>query len=652
MVALWFGALFGLGSVAIRASLLESVITGLGIDAIFTFAAPPIGATTRILLALAMAAIGGFIGADLARRIAKPKKVVVPRRRDAGSISGKGKVKRQRSITKRPEEVAEEQPAERAYMVETAPLPGGAPEILNVSAFELEGFEPEGGAAQLNENEADIVSERDIGNADHGSAQQASWAEPLPGPEPELDTGSDDDTVYGQAGPDDRRVDASTGPFSVPMETPEPEIGGQDAAGPADGPFAKPGTEPLVDQDPGADADALAAQPDADTPFDDAANLPRFAAKEGDNPFVGDAKTPSVFDPIEAPSLFPQPQTAHDAEGAVHMDAALENASSSTAAPAAKDADQGEAPAVSASPSAEDARTVTPGTSAAQRITSAKPEDLSQIELLERLALSIHKKRHSRPVAAQTAPTQTTAEEGSGTVQVQRPATPENKTASETNAGFEAAPAAQPFEPDAAHSKQSSEPNGFPVPPQPENFGPAASTVPAALRPVDLGMDDDDLPPNFSPPRHVGISRVAQPDQTVALDTSEKDAALESGYSSLLDLSRSAPTAERHVRIEEPEDFSGEIEPSVVFPGQSIGAGAPFSPPAKPQADPPVATNVSDGTNRAEQPTSADGLHKNAPSHGADGLAPFAAPADRNPEETERALRSALATLQRMSGAA
>lgn len=84
-VALWFGTLFGIGSLAIRPSLIDGLIVSVGIDAIIPAAAPPMGVTTRILLALALAAIGGTLGAWLARRIAAPKAASAPRKRGAAS---------------------------------------------------------------------------------------------------------------------------------------------------------------------------------------------------------------------------------------------------------------------------------------------------------------------------------------------------------------------------------------------------------------------------------------------------------------------------------------------------------------------------------------------------------------------------------------
>jgi hypothetical protein len=92
------------------------------------------------------------------------------------------------------------------------------------------------------------------------------------------------------------------------------------------------------------------------------------------------------------------------------------------------------------------------------------------------------------------------------------------------------------------------------------------------------------------------------------------------------------------VRIEEPVEEFAEIEPVVVFPGQ--GTQAPFANPA-PFGMPAPAPVV------APEPVAAGHRFDIPP-------VPSAVPPARavDPEETERALKSALATLQRMSGAA
>lgn len=87
VVALWFGALFGLGSLAVRPSLIENLVLSSRLDLVLPAAAPPLGITARIMIAMVLAAIGATFGAMLARRLARPKVVVKERQR-----SGKAKV--------------------------------------------------------------------------------------------------------------------------------------------------------------------------------------------------------------------------------------------------------------------------------------------------------------------------------------------------------------------------------------------------------------------------------------------------------------------------------------------------------------------------------------------------------------------------------
>lgn len=87
VVALWFGALCGLGSLAVRPSLLEGLVLKSHIDLIVPAAAPPLGITARILLALIMAALGAILGIMLARRLARPKVENHERKRGARDIS-------------------------------------------------------------------------------------------------------------------------------------------------------------------------------------------------------------------------------------------------------------------------------------------------------------------------------------------------------------------------------------------------------------------------------------------------------------------------------------------------------------------------------------------------------------------------------------
>ena len=87
VVALWFGAAFGLGSLAVRPSLLEELVLNSHIDLIIPAAAPPLGVTARIFLALIMAALGATLGIMLARRLTRPKPEVYERKRGARDLA-------------------------------------------------------------------------------------------------------------------------------------------------------------------------------------------------------------------------------------------------------------------------------------------------------------------------------------------------------------------------------------------------------------------------------------------------------------------------------------------------------------------------------------------------------------------------------------
>lgn len=67
--ALWFAALFGLGSLAIRPAVLEAALLAARADLVLPAATPPLGNTGRLSIALAMALCGGMAGLLLARSL-------------------------------------------------------------------------------------------------------------------------------------------------------------------------------------------------------------------------------------------------------------------------------------------------------------------------------------------------------------------------------------------------------------------------------------------------------------------------------------------------------------------------------------------------------------------------------------------------------
>lgn len=70
LVALWFAALFGLGSLAVRPALIERAVRAPILAAAFPAATPPASAAVRIGLALVLAVFGAGLGASIARRLA------------------------------------------------------------------------------------------------------------------------------------------------------------------------------------------------------------------------------------------------------------------------------------------------------------------------------------------------------------------------------------------------------------------------------------------------------------------------------------------------------------------------------------------------------------------------------------------------------
>lgn len=141
VVALWFGALFGLGSLAIRPALIEGAVLKTGLDWLIPAAAPPLGVTARILIALIMASLGAAIGAALAVGLTRPRAVVPKRKRTAANpcadeepgeaLNGLGLLAgRRRALAAKDEE----RPSEPHDL---APLPGGDTQIFDVSATML-----------------------------------------------------------------------------------------------------------------------------------------------------------------------------------------------------------------------------------------------------------------------------------------------------------------------------------------------------------------------------------------------------------------------------------------------------------------------------------------------------------------------------------
>ena len=69
-VALWLAALLGASSLVLAPAMLERIVAASGIASFVSAAAPPLGQTARLLLALGLAGLGGVVGLLLGRFLA------------------------------------------------------------------------------------------------------------------------------------------------------------------------------------------------------------------------------------------------------------------------------------------------------------------------------------------------------------------------------------------------------------------------------------------------------------------------------------------------------------------------------------------------------------------------------------------------------
>jgi len=71
VVAIWFAALLGIGSLVVPVSVIEQIATSTGLSSIIPAAAPPLGFTARAMIALAFTVLGAVAGLLIARQVAK-----------------------------------------------------------------------------------------------------------------------------------------------------------------------------------------------------------------------------------------------------------------------------------------------------------------------------------------------------------------------------------------------------------------------------------------------------------------------------------------------------------------------------------------------------------------------------------------------------
>lgn len=550
VVALWFGALFGVGSLVPRTSLIEELVIAARIDLLVSAAAPPLGLTARLLLALGLAAFGALLGGWIGRKLAEVKPEKRQRRRDARTVNAEAERRAAHGepVAANPSSAANDDanPAgrrralaldeeERHFEInEMAPLPGGLPQIFAVAET---GIAP-------------------IDAPDHVPSHAVTSPEPLelaqfvapaePEPEPEV-------TV------------AAIAASPAPVATSERQIFRPAPVAPSE-----PPRQIFVPVEPQPETSAA--------PEPVAAPVPVIAAPA----------------PVPAPDRLP-PRVEAIAEPVTPE-----------AAPAA--------PSVFAAPPptplfAREPVEVRPAPPPPAPIDPEAP----LTDLAQRLAEAMQRRRAARsPSTAEPRPADPLP-------YAFRPVAPADPAAGDDELVL---PSLLPprLDPQARAQVQAALEPAAPI-----EAPLAPMELPTALRPLvpeALGSDDP-LPSmieDLLPPRQLVIPPVvaaAAPAGDEAEEGEEASGGNDDRFSSLLSVApKSEPPRNPFVRIEEPAAPVGTIEPVVIFPGQAA-QGRPFDPPAQ-----------------AIMP------------------APASMAASPDQDETERALKLALASLQRMSGAA
>ncbi|MFM5952912.1 MAG: hypothetical protein ACKOPE_01210 [Novosphingobium sp.] len=625
VVALWFGALFGLGSMAVRPSLLEDLVIKSRIDLIVPQAAPPLGMTARMLLALVMAVLGAIIGIAVARRLARTKVEPHARRRGAEPVQAETARPRPRNAhpdapVRRPISVSDDldgaaplgtgdgiamrrralaiEHEERIFVPhEQVPLPGGAPQVLSIGDVNLgSGAEPD---SFHPERPADFAP---VTPAASPVALDWSNAAPVARALPEADR-----QVF-RALPAIEPVPMPEDVFAI-----EPSLGHEAAAAAAAG-------RQVFGMAAPAPADEAPRQIFGQSVENDHVS-PDFVKAAG--------YQTTVFEQPEAKPLF-APRTLPTADEAPAAPVLAQPPAPEPIAFAPREPEPEPvaepAPLVLSQPAPEPI-------AAAQAEPLPSPAGLGMTDLASRLAESMARRRAARTVdsappdpASQPAPIPT---------------------------GFVPEPQPQVSQAQPPHPVELSA-QTFAIDPVPAFAEPVAvvapaapSPLPSALRPLDLsGFEEDEdgdldslLPPRritMPPPAVIAPTPPPMPEPARIEDAiaapaeaaeDPVEAVSEEGYASLIGI---APALARSgfVRIGDPANEPTEIEPVVIFPGQAARAAG----------EDPIAQ-----FRRFDAPASAESGQPIAANAGAPAI---------DADEAERALRSALANLQRMSGAA
>ena len=677
VVALWCAAVIGFGSLIIPVSRLEALLSATGLSSIIPAAAAPLGATARALIAIVGALAGATFGALFAVQIArgsraakdvpmrktgiKParEEVVHPAKRPIKALeelgtktlddAGADDVEAQEDVTvenrrRRQIGVRAEQGQDGSY--EDRYFPG----MRDVSEWS----EPAEAAVPADEEPLHLVSDASE-SADHTPYEAVSEAE-----DAEDDRWAPAGFGMADADEDDEEI-GDTPPLSPGLFADEAREFGPPPApdfGEPTEPEISEATEELdsesvVEGDPGQAVEPLgfAAPSLPDNDHDE------FGAEDGQRP---DAEAASdEADAAEEPLDLIEPST---------IDAADDFA------PHAADGEAGE-PASAAKPDQAPLAAIVQAIPLDTRPLS----ELGTPALVERLARSLQRRRMMQAAAAEKSVTvedELQAEE-IAPVPVEESVdevvdhefdvadddaveTADGRADHEFEEGdvFELAPELEASDEDLDEPLEQQAVAEAEAPAQPP-----VPVVPEILRPLDLEMDQEEGEEEdvygLSLPRFHNGAQSADPAGFGRPEAANGHASLSGEMDDEEDDGTFANPFQQvagFVRVEEEEPEEDSVESAVVFPGQESEAdeaATPFGPPADAPFSGPAPTPAAaepEPQNGAPNPSANNGTR---PFDGPASAVPFARPGqkkDTDPAETERALRSALATLQRIGG--
>lgn len=606
IVALWFAALFGIGSMVLPAILLERMVIAMGLPSLIEAATPPLGLGTRAMIAAVAAVLGAAAGMVVARKVidantAKPTQARKPRGLAASQA---------------------EPPVKRP--------------IFATEELGEEGLGPVADAADDYDTDRDDARpamppmpgrRRALSVTDDSGPSDFLHSVPLPG---DHDPYRHDPYRHGPY----RNVDAPETPLE--LETIAMRTDGsnfvEEAQVPAGRPFDAPMAMPVIEE--AATAESAAVQPGA-SGEEQAMTEGAFGRRPLDLRRADQFEQPAAPAPFSfAPTMADIPAGGRQVFGQPQS------------APALPAITQGEAaaPSVAEAPVALQAQG--PAKGSAQGLA-----DLSLADLIARFGRALQAEARAEPqfeprVFEPVAPDDPFAEGEAAPVPFafQRTAGAED-TARQIFAApaAEAAPSAPEFAPISGAAA--------PFAPPAETADDGTPGMPAALRPLDLADFDEDDSDDDPFTGDLGLTlgdangerAFGQPTAAATFpgiepgECDDEDEGNEGAYSSLLSMKSPFGVGREFVRIEE-EDADEDVAPEAVvtFPGQAPQATAPAPSGGPRPFDAPL------GTAPFAQPGSP--LARALPTM------PAQKPAD--PAETERALREALDKLQRMSGAA